>query len=162
MERSIAFAPAVREDARVIVLGSLPGQASLTARQYYANPQNQFWRLIGGVVGLDLVALPYPDRLAALAAARIGLWDVMASAVRPGSSDAAIRDAVHADLPGLVERLPDLRAIGFNGSKPAQIGRPQLSTYRAMLTLVDLPSSSSASTHLPFTAKLARWAELGR
>ena len=124
--RAQAFGPAIDAGRAVLVLGSLPGAESLRRGEYYAHRQNAFWRLIGAVVGVDLAALPYPARLEALAAARVGLWDVVASAVRPGSGDAAIRDAVHADLAGLVAGLPELRAIGFNGATAARIGRRSL------------------------------------
>ena len=118
-----AFAPVAGPGTRLLILGSLPGEASLRAGQYYAHPQNAFWRLIGAAIGREIAALPYPERLAALAAAGVGLWDVVASAERPGSGDAAIRDPEHADLAGLVARLPALRAVGFNGGTAARLGR---------------------------------------
>jgi hypoxanthine-DNA glycosylase len=158
--RSAAFAPVAGDDARILVLGSLPGTASLAAGQYYAHPQNAFWRLIGGVIGTEIAPLPYPERLAALVAARVGLWDVVASAVRPGSGDAAIREAEPADLAALVARLPALRAIGFNGATAARIGRRQLGTLGERLALIDLPSSSPAHAGMPFAAKLERWSAL--
>lgn len=159
--RSAAFAPFADPDVRVLVLGSLPGAASLAAGQYYAHPQNGFWWLIGAVIGTDLAALPYPDRLATLRRARVGLWDVIASAVRPGSGDAAIRDAQEADLQALLARLPQLRAIGFNGAMAARIGRRRLGAPPG-IALVDLPSSSPAYAGMRFEAKLARWSVLGR
>ena len=85
--------PIARPDARLFVLGSLPGDASLAARRYYAHPTNQFWRLLGGAIGEELQALDYEQRLERLAERRIGLWDVIASASRRGSLDQAIRDA---------------------------------------------------------------------
>jgi double-stranded uracil-DNA glycosylase len=157
--RAQAFGPAIDARARVLVLGSLPGAESLRRGEYYAHRQNAFWRLMGAVVGVDLAALPYPARLEALAAARVGLWDVFASAVRPGSGDAAIRDAVHADLAGLVAGLPELRAIGFNGATAARIGRRSL--YGASgPVLIDLPSSSPAHAAMRFEAKRERWLAL--
>ena len=118
-----AFAPVADDRTRVLVLGSLPGDASLKATQYYAHPQNGFWRLIGGVIGRNLAALPYPDRLKVLKAAGVGLWDVIASAERPGSLDAAIRSPEAADLRGLIAGLPNLKAIAFNGVTAAKGGR---------------------------------------
>ncbi|MFO1209246.1 MAG: DNA-deoxyinosine glycosylase [Amaricoccus sp.] len=161
MSRARSFEPALDAGARVLLLGTLPGPASLREGQYYAHPRNAFWRLIGAVVGTDLAALPYPDRLATLRRARVGLWDVIASAVRPGSGDAAIRDAQEADLQALLARLPQLRAIGFNGAMAARIGRRRLGE-RPGIALVDLPSSSPAYAGMRFEAKLARWSVLGR
>lgn len=161
MIRKSAFAPVVSPATRVLILGSLPGEASLAAQRYYAHPQNQFWRLAGGVIGReDLPALGYEARLAALRDAGIGLWDTIASATRQGSLDAAIRDAQHAALAELVATLPTLRAVGFNGAASARIGRKQLAG--TALVLVDLPSSSPAYAAMPFAAKRERWRELQR
>ena len=159
MEAKRHFAAVVDQRTRVLILGSLPGEASLKAAQYYAHPQNGFWRLIGGVVGHDLAALPYEERLEALRQSRVGLWDVVASAQRPGSLDAAIRDVEQADLNGLIATLPDLRAIAFNGGTAARIGRRILGPTPTS-ALIDLPSSSPAFT-LPLSEKATRWAMLG-
>jgi len=154
-----AFDPVVDANTRVLILGSLPGDASLKAGQYYGHPQNGFWRLVGGVIAVDLAALPYPERLEALKDAGIGLWDVIARAERPGSLDGAIRNAETADLDRLVSRLPHLRAIAFNGATAARIGRRSLA-HRTGLDLLDLPSSSPAYTR-PLAQKATTWARLG-
>ena len=150
-----AFDPVVDAHTRLLILGSLPGDASLKAGQYYGHPQNGFWRLVGGVIGLDLVALPYPERLEALKGAGVGLWDVIARAIRPGSLDAAIRDAEAADLNLLVGRLPELGAVAFNGATAARIGRRNLGSAQG-LSLIDLPSSSPAHTR-SFESKAEAW-----
>ena len=154
-----AFDPVVDAHTRLLILGSLPGDASLRAGQYYDHPQNGFWRLIGGVIGLDLVALPYPDRLEALKTAGVGLWDVIVSAERPGSLDGSIRRAEAADLNRLIDDLPSMRAVAFNGGTAARLGRLIL-TSRPGLDLIDLPSSSPAYTR-PLIEKAAAWAVLG-
>ena len=157
--RKAAFAPVVDANTRLLILGSLPGDASLKAGQYYGHPRNAFWRLIGGVIGRDLAALSYEDRLAALRAAGVGLWDVIASAERPGSLDAAIRAPEAADLRGLVGALPALRAVAFNGGKAAKLGRAVLADRSEGVALIDLPSSSPAHAR-PFEEKAAAWAAL--
>ena len=159
MNRKRAFDPVVDADTRLLILGSLPGDASLRAGQYYGHPQNAFWRLIGGVIGRDLAALSYEDRLAALRTAGVGLWDVIASAERPGSLDAAIRAPEAADLRGLVATLPALRAVAFNGGKAAKLGRAVLADRPEGVALIDLPSSSPAHAR-PFEEKAAAWAAL--
>ncbi|MCA1661923.1 MAG: DNA-deoxyinosine glycosylase [Novosphingobium sp.] len=156
--RKSAFPPIVTPDARVLILGSLPGEASLAAGRYYAHPQNQFWRLVASVIGRDLASLDYPARLAALLAAGIGLWDTVASARREGSLDAALRDVEGAALGDLVETLPALRAVGFNGATSARLGR--LALADAPLALVDLPSSSPAYAAMSFAAKAQIWGRL--
>jgi double-stranded uracil-DNA glycosylase len=158
LTRKAAFAPAAAPDARVLILGSLPGEASLAARQYYAHPRNLFWHLVGHAIGRDLASLDYDSRLAALRSARIALWDTVASARRSGSLDAAIREAELAPLARLVDGLPHLRAIAFNGRKASAIGRPQLA--HADRVLIDLPSSSPAYAAMPLTDKERLWARL--
>ena len=153
-----AFDPVVDANTRLLILGSLPGDASLRAAQYYAHPQNAFWRLVGGVIDRDLVALPYPERLETLKSAGVGLWDVIARATRPGSLDGAIRDAEAADLNRLVIGLPALKAVAFNGGTASRIGRRTLNPPAEVL-LIDLPSSSPAYT-LSLTSKTEAWSVL--
>jgi len=98
--------PIARSDARLFILGSLPGDASLAAQAYYAHPTNQFWRLLGSAIGEELQSLPYEERLETLARHGIGLWDVIASADRPGSLDQAIRLAEHNRIEELLRDFP--------------------------------------------------------
>ena len=150
-----AFAPVVDANTRVLILGSLPGEASLAAGEYYAHTRNLFWPLLGSVLDMDLAGMPYPQRLAALREQGIGLWDTIARAHREGSLDGAIRGADHADLASLAASLPLLRAIAFNGRKAWTIGAPQLAS--SGLELLALPSSSPAYAAMPRAEKEARW-----
>ncbi|HVR91014.1 MAG TPA: DNA-deoxyinosine glycosylase [Novosphingobium sp.] len=159
MTRSQAFAPICPPETRLLILGSLPGVASLAAGRYYAHPRNLFWTLLGPAIGrAELQLLTYDERLSALAAARIGLWDAIASAERHGSLDTAIRAAQLAALLELVARLPELRAVAFNGAKAAAVGRGTLAG--TTLALIDLPSSSPAYAAMPFAEKRRRWSAL--
>jgi hypoxanthine-DNA glycosylase len=153
--------PIARPDARLFVLGSLPGDASLAARQYYAHPTNQFWRLLGQAIGEALQPLSYEGRLERLAERRIGLWDVIASASRPGSLDQSIRLAEHNRIQHLLHDFPDLKAIAFNGSTAAGIGRRLIGAPPPRVALIDLPSSSAANTR-PFGEKMAAWRKLAQ
>ena len=123
MARKSSFAPVVDAGTRLLLCGSLPGDASLAAARYYAHPQNQFWRLMAPVVDVDLPAMPYDARLDALLAGGVGLWDVVGSASRAGSTDAAIRDVADNDLVALAASLPRLRAVAFNGGTALTRGR---------------------------------------
>ena len=160
MAVKLGLPPIARTDARLFVLGSLPGDASLAAQRYYAHATNQFWRLLGQAIGEDLQPRGYEERLERLAARRIGLWDVIASASRRGSLDQAIRDAQHNRIEHLLHDFPDLRAIAFNGSTASTIGRKLIGEPPPRLRLVDLPSSSAANTR-PFDDKARAWAVLG-
>ena len=149
------MAPVGAKDARLLLLGSLPGDASLAAQHYYAHPSNQFWRLLEVALGEPLAGIPYEERLARIGARGIALWDVVDRAERPGSLDGAIRGAVHNPLAAFVIQLPRLVAVAFNGKTAAGIGRRALGAA-AGLMLVDLPSSSAAFTR-PLAAKAEAW-----
>jgi len=157
--RKSSFPPIVRSDTRVLILGSLPGERSLAEQRYYAHPRNLFWRLTGEAIGQDLEALGYEARLEALLAERIGLWDTVASATRPGSLDAAIREAEHNPLAELAATLPELRAVAFNGAASARIGTALLE--HSKFALLALPSSSPANAGIPYAEKRRLWAAIG-
>lgn len=153
------LAPVHAPDAQWLLLGSFPGVASLRAQQYYGHPRNQFWRLVGDVLGLDLAVLPYPERLAALRAHRVAVWDVITETAREGSLDSAIRDPHTSDLAGLIASLPALRTIGFNGGTAARVGVRQLGPLAKLYRVLALPSSSPAYT-MPYDEKLRAWRQL--
>ena len=153
--------PIARRDARLFLLGSLPGDASLAAQRYYAHPTNQLWLLLGAAIGEEIAGLDYEQRLTRLAERRIGLWDVIATATRRGSLDQAIREAQHNRIEHLLHDFPQLGAIAFNGSTAASSGRKLIGEPPAGLSLIDLPSSSAANTR-PFAEKAAAWARLAQ
>ena len=155
----VGLPPVARADARLFLLGSLPGDASLAAERYYAHPTNQFWRLVGGAIGEDLQRLPYDQRLARLTQRRIGLWDVIASADRHGSLDQSIRAAEHNRIAHLLTDFPDLRAIAFNGATAAALGRRLIGEAPRRIELIDLPSSSAANTRR-LHEKAQAWARI--
>ncbi len=154
-----SMAPVGSADARLLILGSLPGEASLAAQRYYAHPTNQFWRLLGSAIGEDLASLDYESRLARLEARAIALWDVVAAARRRGSLDGAIRAASPNELASYVATHLRLEAVAFNGRTAAAIGRRALAGQLG-LALIDLPSSSAALTRA-FADKSEAWRTLG-
>jgi TDG/mug DNA glycosylase family protein len=150
---SYCFPPLVCQETRVLILGSLPGQVSLQATEYYAHPRNQFWRLLGEIVQQPLSTLSYPERVSCMLAAGVGLWDVVGSAERAGSLDSDLRQVNYNDLPALVLGLPDLQLIAFNGAAAAR-GKRMLTDMG--IELLQLPSSSPAFTQ-SYANKLAVW-----
>lgn len=150
----------VNAQTRVLVCGSLPGEASLAAGRYYAHPTNQFWRLVGGVIGRDLVGLDYSARLEALLAAGIGLWDTVGSATRSGSLDSAIRAVAPTPLADLARTLPALRLIAFNGATAARLGQVQTKKLGG-LSFIQLPSSSAAYCAVSVATKQQAWNRIG-
>jgi len=153
------LAPQVSADDAFLILGSFPGHRSLQVQAYYGHPQNQFWRLLGTVFDLPLAGADYAGRLAQLREAGIGLWDVITETEREGSLDSAIRNPRASNLHGLLDSMPALRVIGFNGGTAARMGRRELGERVSSYRVVDLPSSSPAYTQA-FEAKLIRWRTL--
>jgi hypoxanthine-DNA glycosylase len=155
--RRHGLAPVARGDARLLLLGSLPGDASLAAGRYYAHPRNQFWRLLGRVLDEPLADLDDAPRLVRLQERGVALWDVIRAARREGSLDQRLREVETRDLAAFIAGLPRLRAVAFNGATAARLGRKALG--QRDLALVDLPSSSPAFT-APFDEKAERWDQL--
>lgn len=149
-----AFAPIVGTEPEVMILGSLPGDASLVANQYYAHPRNQFWRLLGDSCGVALQDLPYAVKLACLQQLPIIVWDVVDKAQRMGSLDSAIKAAQVRDLAQLLEQYPSVTQVWFNGKQAAKLG--QVGLQDAGVKQIVLPSSSPAYT-LAYAHKLVQW-----
>jgi hypoxanthine-DNA glycosylase len=148
----------VGEGARLLVLGSFPGVASLAAQQYYAHPRNQFWPILSALWGLEgqeaLSALPYEARLPIVRRHGLAIWDVYAGCLREGSLDSAIQEAELNDLAGLIRQVPTLRAIAHNGGESA---RHMKITQALGLPVFKLPSTSPANASWSFERKLAAW-----
>ncbi len=159
MNSKHCFPPVVDRHTEILILGSLPGDASLAQQQYYAHPQNRFWHLLSEVLGVELIHQTYEQRLQTLLMHRIGLWDVVAHAKRQGSLDSQLKQAEGNDLLGLVDSLPALKTIAFNGGTAAKLGLKILERRREEFSILQLPSSSPAYT-LSFDSKLQYWSKL--
>jgi TDG/mug DNA glycosylase family protein len=160
--RQQSFAAVVRADARVLILGSMPGAASLAAQQYYAHPQNQFWPIIEQLYGVPR-SRPYAARLKRLQQSRVALWDVLQSCVRPGSLDAAIEhaSAIPNAVPQLLREHPGIVRLCCNGGTAYRATQryfgAQLQRDFPQLECLRLPSTSPAHAGMRFADKLAAW-----
>ncbi len=155
------FPPLADSRARVLVLGSMPGVASLRARQYYGHPRNAFWPIMGDIFGFDAAA-PYPQRVDALRAHRVAVWDVLAACERPGSLDADIdlRSVEVNDFAGFLAGHPQLRRLCFNGATAqAMFRRHVLPSLDAPVPfdMVRLPSTSPANAGMRLADKRRAW-----
>ena len=147
-------------DARALILGTLPGDESLRRQEYYAHPQNQFWRILAAAVGEPVTTATYEQKIALVRRHRLAVWDVLQSAERSGSLDSAIRNQRANDFVPFLARHPEISAIAFNGQKAHALFQkciaPDLvASGRQYITAV-LPSTSPAYT-LPFDAKAVQW-----
>ena len=159
MKLSQGFAPVARADARILILGSMPGVASLEASQYYAFPRNAFWTIMGDLfaAGPDMA---YESRLQKLMSKRIALWDVIAVCHRPGSLDSAIsKDGmVTNDFGGFFTQYADITKICFNGQKAAALFKKKvLPSLKGQYEYLTLPSTSPAHAAKNYAAKLEAW-----
>ena len=159
-----AFPPLVDEHAHTLILGSMPGEASLQAGQYYAHPRNGFWPIVAAVMGFA-ADLPYPERCAALLARGCALWDVLATCERTGSLDADIRNGTPNDFPAFFADYPHITRVFFNGSTAEGEFRrkvlPELTRLgiAPRLALHRLPSTSPAHAACSRAEKIKRWRE---
>lgn len=158
-ESSAGFPPIAASDAKILILGSLPGQRSLAATEYYAHRQNAFWGIMSALLG---ISGDYQSRCRQLSGEGIAVWDVLASSVRPGSMDADIRldSAQPNDFSGFLAEHAGIERIGFNGRKAEQLFRrlvmPSLEPPQPQL--ISLPSTSPAYAAMSFNDKLDVWA----
>ncbi|RST54772.1 DNA-deoxyinosine glycosylase [Variovorax sp. DXTD-1] len=152
------LAPVVSPATVVLILGSFPGVRSLEQQQYYAHPQNQFWKILQAVWPrhpLPMGADSYPRKKAWLLERGLGVWDVYAACEREGSLDSAIRAPVANDIAGL--HLPRLAAIAHNGGESFKHARH---TRTLGVPVYQLPSTSPANASWSFERKLAAWREV--
>ena len=158
MPRVRSFEPIEDGKAEILILGSMPGRASLAARQYYAHPQNAFWRIAAELLEFDR-ASPYAERVRALKAARIALWDVLHSCDREGSLDARIENGVANDFRAFFRTHGKIRRVFFNGAKAeATFKRHVLPEIDgSALSFRRLPSTSPANASMSAARKLRAW-----
>jgi len=157
-----SFPPIADPGAKILILGSIPGKASLRAQQYYAHPRNAFWPIMESLLGIE-PGLPYAARCSGLIRHRIALWDVLAACTRSSSLDSDIVESsiIANDFAGFFDRHPQIRAIYFNGARAESSYRkhvrPSLPVAAARLPGCRLPSTSPAHAALRFDEKLEHW-----
>jgi TDG/mug DNA glycosylase family protein len=156
-----SFPPIASEASRVLILGTMPGKTSLRQRQYYAHPQNAFWKIIGGILGFD-PTVPYQDRVDLVQSAGIAVWDVLKSCIRVSSLDSAIdaSSVVPNDFARFLAAYPQIERICFNGAKAEALFmkhvRPRLAASPDVRHL-RLPSTSPANASLSLSQKVRTW-----
>ena len=161
MNRVQSFPPIVSQQSKLLILGSMPGEASLKAGQYYAHPRNAFWQITGELFGAG-PSLPYQERVAIIQSIGVALWDSLQACIRLGSLDASIKEEVANDFPAFFARYPNITHVFFNGSKAERFflryAKPALSEDRHVFAR--LPSSSPAHAAMRLEAKVQAWSVL--
>jgi len=152
------FQPLAASTAKVLVLGTLPGEESLRRGEYYAHPRNAFWRIVEAVFGIS-AHLPYVERVHELNRRGVALWDVCATAKRRGSLDTAIRAVVPNDFASFLKLHPELELICFNGAKAGELFRKHVK-LESPVPCCDLPSTSPANAAISFAEKVRRWSSI--
>lgn len=155
--RLVGLPPVIGPETRLLVLGSFPGVASLREQRYYGHPQNQFWKILSTLWSIDLVALPYEQRLEVVRARGLGIWDVYAACEREGSLDADIRNAQLNDFARVQRECPQLQAIAHNGGESHRHAKHTLALG---LPVYKLPSTSPANASWSFERKRQAWCEV--
>lgn len=159
-ELAYSFKPIINDSARIIILGSMPGIKSLTEQQYYAHPQNAFWRIMSSLFDFDTHA-SYEQRLALLQSGGVALWDVLHSCKREGSLDSMIQPQTQVanDFNALFRAYPNIRSVFFNGAKAESYFKRHIMSTLAehQLHFARLPSTSPAHAALSFEKKLEAW-----
>jgi len=150
-----SFKPIIDENSKVLILGSIPGPESLKKQQYYANPNNQFWRIIYTVFDEEAMAPEYEEKVLFLLDHQIALWDVFHSADRNGAMDADIKSEVLNDVPGLIQIYSGIKCILLAGRKAETSFRKHFAGLNA--DVVYVPSTSPAYAKMKLDAKIEAW-----
>jgi double-stranded uracil-DNA glycosylase len=158
MSRVESFPPIASQKSKVLILGSMPGEASLKAGQYYAHPRNTFWPIMGELFGAA-PSLPYSERVERLNFAGVALWDTLQACIRDGSLDCSISEQVANDFSAFFAKYPHITHVYFNGGKAEKVFRSHAlsSLPNPQPVFTRLPSTSPAHAAMPFDAKVQAW-----
>jgi double-stranded uracil-DNA glycosylase len=161
MNRVHSFPPIVSERSKLIILGSMPGELSLKAGQYYAHPRNTFWDIMGELFDAG-PSLPYAERVARLQSVGVALWDSLQACTRPGSLDASITEEVANDFAALFAKYPNITHVFFNGNKPEKAFHRHVlpALLQDRYVFARLPSTSPAHAAMRPEAKVLAWSVL--
>ncbi|MCA9395939.1 MAG: DNA-deoxyinosine glycosylase [Candidatus Omnitrophica bacterium] len=154
-KNAVCLDPVFKRDAKVLILGSMPGGESLRMKQYYAHPRNHFWNFMEQIAGIDS-KLSYTRRITLVKSRQIALWDVMQTCVREGSLDSQIRNVIPNDIESFTEQLPGLRKIILNGRAAETEYRKHFGSHLSV-PAVYLPSTSPANAGLSYRKKISSW-----
>lgn len=159
MTKCKSFKPSVNKKSKILILGSMPGVKSLAEQQYYAHPQNRFWKVMSELCNCDLISIGYNERLKKLLENGVALWDTIGSCERKGSLDSDIKKEKPNNIPQLLKKYPNIKRIYLNGNKsysalkkyfPEILADEHYNIYR-------LPSTSPANAGYGMKELMNEW-----
>jgi hypoxanthine-DNA glycosylase len=152
-----AFKPIINHRTEILILGSMPGELSLTQQQYYANNRNAFWRIMFDIFNSGEPLITYPDKISLLQQNKIGLWDVFESCEREGSLDSNIKNGVLNNFENLFKTYPNIKLVLFNGGTSYRSLKKQIYVL-GNKPYIAMPSTSPAHT-MAYLVKLEIWSK---
>ena len=155
MQKISSFPPIANKDSKILILGSIPGVKSLEMQQYYAHPQNKFWKIICEIFNEEFTT-NYQQRIEILEKHHIALWDVIDTCERKGSLDSEIRNEEANKIEELLQNFPNIKAIFCNGQKSHK-NLQKILGKKFRLPIIVLPSTSPAYAGLSYFDKLNLW-----
>ena len=153
-----SFPPIINENSKILILGSIPGVKSLEMQQYYAHPQNKFWKIICEIFNEEFTT-NYQQRIEILEKHHIALWDVIDTCERKGSLDSEIRNEEANKIEELLQNFPNIKAIFCNGQKSYK-NLQKILGKKFRMPIIVLPSTSPAYAGLKYEEKLLSWQEI--
>ena len=158
MDSINSFEPVIDEQSKIIILGTMPGVQSLEKQQYYANPRNQFWKIIFSLLE-ESISISYADKKLFLLQNGIALWDVIDNCHRVGSLDSDIKNEMANDFKNLFKNYSNIKTVFFNGQKAFKIFKKEIGLDFVDKKFITLPSTSPAYT-IAFDKKIESWKEI--
>ena len=161
MSNCKSFKPSIDNNSKILILGSMPGVKSLEEQQYYAHPQNRFWKVLGSICNeLQLYELDYDVKLKTLLKNNIALWDTIKTCKRDGSLDSDIQNETPNDIRKLLKTYPNIKTICLNGNKSYTEFKKYFPYLLEKYNCFKMPSTSPANARYSLDILIKEWSDL--
>jgi len=161
MKKCKSFKPSIDEHSTVLILGSMPGVKSLEEQQYYAHPQNRFWKVMASICNEPkLYEFAYDLKLKTLLNSNIALWDTIKSCKRDGSLDSNIQNETPNDIRKLLQKYPDIKTICLNGNKSYSAFKKYFPDLLEKYNCHKMPSTSPANARYSLDILIKEWSKV--
>ena len=161
MNNCKSFNPSIDNDSKILILGSMPGVKSLEAHQYYAHPQNRFWKVMGAICNEpNLTNFDYEIKLKTLLDKKIAIWDTIKSCKRDGSLDVNIQSEIPNNIRKLLNEYPNIQTICLNGNKSYSAFKKYFSDLLEKYSCYKMPSTSPANAKYSLDVLINEWAKI--